>query len=256
MSFGIVDIVIIAAIALAAIIGLVRGFAKTLFSLGKRILGLVIDLFLCAPVARVCVKLGFIQNWNIKIVASLSESNEVFSQALTQESIDNLPNALPQKFSVLGPLLQKVLNSAFADIKDTGITLGQAIADTLVYYVVLAVVFIVLLIILSILLRLIFKFLNSMIESMTLVNTIDKILGLVLGLALGIFFVGLAFVVLDLLSTVSEGVNNFMNTYVLVTASPDKFSVTRFIYNNNPVRLLFNLLVKKENIDWSSIQLQ
>lgn len=255
MAFGIVDIVVIAVIAVSLIIGLIRGFAKTVFSLGKRLLGLIIDLFLCAPIARICVKFGFVQNMNARLVASLQESNAIFAQEITQESIDGLADTLPAKFKILTTTLQKVLNSALGELKDTGITLGQAVGDTITYYIVLVVVFIILLIILTILLTLLFKLFKNMIESMTLVNVLDKILGLVLGTILGILFIGLAFIVLDFLSTLIGGVQTFMENYIVVSVEPEKFSVTRFIYLNNPVRLLFNLLVRKENIDWSTIQL-
>lgn len=245
----IIDWIIIGIILIFALIGFGLGFVKMIFKLGKGLIAYFIAYLLCKPVTKLVSKMGFYLSVNNKLVEWLSTKGEVFSQPITEESIGAIGESLKLP-SFLSDLITKALNNTLGELAGSGVTLGQAVSDTLTYYIFLVICFIVLFLIALLIVSIIGHILMK-VFSLPVLNMVNRLLGLAFGAVLGVFVIGITFIVIDFASTWIPSLCDFIENQIKPTE--ETFGVARFFYNHNYVRILFNALLKSENITWSSL---
>lgn len=245
----IMDWIVLGIIIIFALIGFCVGFVKMVFKLGKGLITYFIAYLFCKPLTKLCAKMGFYATVNGKILDWISTKGEIFSQPITDESINAVGENLKLP-SFLNDLVAKALRGALGDLVGSGATLGQGVSDTLTYYIFLVICFIVLFIVALIVVSIIGHIVIKLF-SLPVLNLVNRLLGLAFGAVLGVFVIGLAFIVIDFASTWIPSLCDFIEKNIEPTK--ETFGVARFFYNHNFVRILFNALLKSENITWTTL---
>lgn len=222
----IIDIALIAAFVISGLIGLKKGFLKSVLSFFSWGVCLIVAIFLAKYVAGWINGLydfaGLMSN---KISASLTKSNEFFAQPINafankEEIISSLPSGTN---SLLKELIKVVFSTASVDMTSTetiAVFLGAVLGDISMVVISGILVFIVLKIVVAILSRLF-----DSIEKTKVLGGLNKILGLVLGLAraaLVIIVINIAMVGLSLVPAVNKTISPIIK---------DNTKIEKVIYN-------------------------
>lgn len=275
MNIGIIiDIAVVAIILVVAIIGIKRGFVKTLVGLLSIVITLAAAIFLTQPVA------GLVADnteWDTSLRTELanaiadslpnSNANVIYDNLDGDPETDlelafvpegsNEPAPLSEVFGdnfLWGLIPASLLEGAAADMLteqalaedielDSAIntvSLLNVVSQVFVNVIFLVGAFIVLSIVVRLLLWLILLLLRKLTQRVYLAYFLDKTLGGVLGLALGAVIVLIILTIIQLLSGMS-----FMTA---VNETLDGTTVTKMIMDNN---FLYELL--SQFIDLSSI---
>ena len=275
MNIGIIiDIAVVAIILIVAIIGIKRGFVKTLVGLLSIVITLAAAIFLTQPVAGLVADST---EWDTSLRTELanaiadslpnSNANVIYDNLDGDPETDlelafvpegsNEPAPLSEVFGdnfLWGLIPDSLLEGAAADMLteqalaedielDSAINtvpLLNVVSQAFVNVIFLVGAFIVLAIVVRLLLWLILLLLRKLTQRVYLAYFLDKTLGGILGLALGAVIVLIILTIIQLLSGMS-----FMTA---VNETLDGTTVTKMIMDNN---FLYELL--SQFIDLSSI---
>lgn len=203
-----IDIAIIVVVALGALIGLWKGFFKTLISFFGWFVSFLVAFFITKPIVGALLDVKGIKNF----VVGNGESWSLFTWIYAK-----LPDL--NGSGVLATLLRP-LTKIVEEVGGTDLSTGVALLIANGIFSV--AVCICLFIIIRILLLLFTMFANAMTQN-KLVGALNRLLGLVLGAVKGAWFVGMAMIVLTFLMGMS-----FMAP---VRAQMDKSVLAEPIYN-------------------------
>ena len=275
MNIGIIiDIAVVAIILIVAIIGIKRGFVKTLVGLLSIVITLAAAIFLTQPVAGlVADNTEWDTSLRTELANSIADSLPNSNANVIYDNLDGDPETdlelafVPEGSNEPAPLSEvfgdnflwglipaSLLEGAAADILteqalaedielDSAIntvSLLNVVSQAFVNVIFLVGAFIVLAIVVRLLLWLILLLLRKLTQRVYLAYFLDKTLGGVLGLALGAVIVLIILTIIQLLSGMS-----FMTA---VNETLDGTTVTKMIMDNN---FLYELL--SQFIDLSSI---
>lgn len=275
MNIGIIiDIAVVAIILIVAIIGIKRGFVKTLVGLLSIVITLAAAIFLTQPVAGlVADNTEWDASLRTELANSIADSLPNSNANVIYDNLDGDPETdlelafVPEGSNEPAPLSEvfgdnflwglipgSLLEGAAADILteqalaedielDSAIntvSLLNVVSQAFVNVIFLVGAFIVLAIVVRLLLWLILLLLRKITQRVYLAYFLDKTLGGVLGLALGAVIVLIILTIIQLLSGMS-----FMTA---VNETLDGTTVTKMIMDNN---FLYELL--SQFIDLSSI---
>ncbi len=205
----IIDLALVFIIVICAIVGLVRGFFKSLLSFFGTIVSLIISILLAKTIANALLGWGPV-DWlfgSTGVISGAVEngltklSAEMFNTAFSSAgNVEELTAALTAAGipSFLAPLLASVVagfNFAGADVT-LGHILAPLIANIIYYIVIVLILFAILKIVLSILNKF-FKFLTKN----RAIRGLDRFFGFLIGAAKGTLLVALLFTVLSLFSS-------------------------------------------------------
>lgn len=275
MNIGIIiDIAVVAIILIVAIIGIKRGFVKTLVGLLSIVITLAAAIFLTQPVAGlVADNTEWDASLRTELANSIADSLPNSNANVIYDNLDGDPETdlelafVPEGSNEPAPLSEvfgdnflwglipgSLLEGAAADMLteqaladdielDSAIntvSLLNVVSQAFVNVIFLVGAFIVLSIVVRLLLWLILLLLRKITQRVYLAYFLDKTLGGVLGLALGAVIVLIILTIIQLLSGMS-----FMTA---VNETLDGTTVTKMIMDNN---FLYELL--SQFIDLSSI---
>ncbi len=265
----ILDVVLIAIVALMVVVGIKRGLVKTCVGLVSTILVLVVAITAVTPLTNLIMvatewdeglqdaletPLANVPNAYAKVYyydidEDGQEKELVFEIDGTIKEFDKIfeDNAV-LNFLKISNLLEKNIDGILQDkaetngiedykVQENNIDFIDGITAPIVTIVFTAVMFIVLLIVTRILIAVILKLLQKIISRLYIVHFVDKMLGGVFGLVAGALFVLIALTLVQLLSQLSfmEPVNAFISKTV----------VTQFLMEQN---FLYELLVNTVNL--------
>lgn len=230
MQFStVIDIVLVVALLVFAIVGLCKGFIKQLVGLVSTIAALVIAYFFCDKLADLLMKSSigtslaesvknlFGESWNVEL--PISELAEFIKQ-------QNLPSFISNAITKAVEQLGEIDSVNFAEVASSIIT----------KYIFVAISYLVLGAIAKLVFFLVEKLLAFIIRKSPL-KIIDRILGLILCLIKGLLIVWLVLLLLSVLSAVPslEGLKTALEESV----------VAKFLSEVNPFTWLVGLVLNK-----------
>ena len=230
MAFDIISIVYVAIIVLFALIGLKRGFFKTLVSFLKGIISFVVSIFLCEPLAKLLTNSTIGANVVIKISDVLNSKGGLFTATITNENKEALLSQALNQIKVPNGL-HDFLTSLVVVPSEGSVTIGEALALSITYYVFIAITFLVLLILVRIAVKLISKMFKSL-EQIPFVGILNKLLGTVLNAFIGLVIVCL----ISYAITCIIPLNNEVSTFLVETMrleDQEVFTISKYFYENN-----------------------
>lgn len=259
----IVDVVIILIVLLTTIVGIKRGFVKTMYGLITSILVIVIAVFATTPLTSLVIKNT---TWDDKLEVSLQGAlspkipngygsfvyYDLNSDGTTElafkpensdeyKAYDKVFEGTPYGMVNLQKLIRKTVEKNLnEDDADSNIAVADAVAKTLTLYIFLAGFFIVIVIVSKIIFMILMRLLLKAVQSLYFVHFVDKTLGGVFGLVLGALVV---LVVLSIIQAMSS--LPFMSS---VNAFLEKTTITKFIMNNNFLYTFFTKYVNLEKL--------
>ena len=200
-----IDLGVLAVLALCVVVGLHRGFIKSLLSLGASLLAMIIVLTLMNPGVRWVKNHTGLYNQILYFTEGnqlLAQSNAAQRQAssFTPDELDPIlagAKRLPR--SVINPIGQAVLGET---MKDQGVdTLEEYINNTLTNLVINAAVFIVLFIAVSVLLHVCIGMAGAIFK-LPVLKQLDGLLGGIAGLLVGLLVVLVVFCAVPVMQSV------------------------------------------------------
>ena len=233
MKIDIVSIIYVVIILLFALIGLKRGFFKTLIGVIKSVLSFIVATFLCKPFASLLVLTPLGEVTNTKLTEAFTEKGGIFATSITESNKGELiSNALTQ--INIPSILHEYFIKLVADyIPETGegISVASALSSSLTYYIMLVIAFILIFIAVSIL-CLLLKKVFALLEQIPLISSINKFLGFVLNTALGVLFVMVISFVLTMVLPLSETLSTWFADTVMLNDT-HVFTISKYFYTEN-----------------------
>ncbi len=237
----IIDIILIAIIAVSAFFAAKKGFVGTLFSLLGTVVAIVLSIVLCTPVS------GFIdsnyvnpavKSYIVKTVDS-SSIGKTYEQALANssgivDSISQMPPTLKSVLDLAGIDSDKIISeakSAQSNASDAVDNLINNIAAPISSTISKVIALVGLFIILNIALWVVCKLITAVFNAIPLGKNLNKFGGLLFGIARGLLIV---FVIATLFSAVSKGTNPTSNS-MFSNKTIEKTVVLKTVSNINPV---------------------
>lgn len=237
MNVPFVSIAFIAIVVVFLIIGLVKGFFKSILSILKKALGFVGGYFAAKFLTKPLYdgEVGrSVANW---FVDFFTKKGGIYVEEFSQEAIaDKLNNSL---------LPAKLVNSITDLIAKLGLqegTIAYSLGEAVTYIVILLALFVVAYIIVRILAGLLGKAFEKAAKDSKGLNAGDKLLGGLLYACLGVLAVDLVCLLIGVIvpgdGQLAAWLSNNMHL------NDDTFSIAKFAYNNNVLVWLWNLIMK------------
>lgn len=199
------DLIIIAIIALFTFIGYKRGLIKVAFGLVSFILALVISVILYKPVSNFIINYTSIDN-NIESAVE----DRLSSPDTTDEETQN------------------IVSNYYSNIKNTSTSvIAKGISKTIINICCMIIVFIITKVIL-----LFFKFSGDLIAKLPLIKQVNHAGGFIYGLLKGFIIIYLLLALIALISPII----NIDNILEII----NKSIITNIMYNNNIIFILFS----------------
>lgn len=246
MSFGIMDIIVIAILLLSVLIGIKLGFIEKFFRLVRKFAAFLISFFLAKPASVFLSKnTGLDETINGKIVGWLVEKSNLFAQPIPDDKtqmIEQAFDALKIPSFLANPLKDKV-EKLVTSIPDNINTVGELFSSPLTSLIMIIIAF-VSLFILSLIVVFILKKIFKALAKNRLIGGLDRLLGAGLGFVEGALIIilimfGLSFVINgSFLPSVSDWLIKDMKL------AESDFSIAKWIYNQHLFMKLFELIWK------------
>lgn len=198
------DLIVLAIIALSTFIGYKKGLIKVAFGLVSFILAIVISVVLYKPVSNFIINYTPIDDYIEETISTRLDSSQI-----TKEETEN------------------IVSNYYNNIKNASTTVvADGISKTIVNISCMIIVFFI-----SKLVLLLFKFLGDLISKLPLIKQANNIGGLIYGLLRGFILI---YGVLALIAIVSPiiDINNLVSKI-------NNTIITNIMYNNNLILILF-----------------
>ena len=215
----IVDLIIIAIIAIAIFVGKMRGLTVTLVNVFSFIIALVVALVLCKPIGNALIENTKIDD-NIK--QTIKENIPMNDADFTINDNYNLPKQMKEYINNIG--------SSATHSKDEMI---ENVSTELTKEVIYIICFIVIYIAVKIAL-IVVKILSKFISKLPVLKEIDSIGGAICGAVEGVIIVYFVFTIISISAPILSGTP--------VIDQVNKSYIGKFIYNNN---FIANRVIKK-----------
>jgi uncharacterized membrane protein required for colicin V production len=242
----IIDVAIIVIIALCLLVGVKRGFVKTIKGFISAILILILTIVTVTPLTNLLITAT---EWDNQLAGTLEtaladkvpnayaniyyydldengEDELIFEINNQKKDFSTIFDDSALKFLGLAKIIKPTVESKI-DIEDEGasIYLIDVLTETLTQYILIAIMFAVLGILYKIAFVILFKVLDKLAKELYVMHFVDKTLGAIMGLLLGCVVALVAITVVQFAAPLS-----FMapvNTYI------EQTSVVKFVMDNN-----------------------
>lgn len=239
-----IDVAIVALLVILGIIGLSKGFIRSVLSMLSSVAELIIVVFCAGPFAKIINK---IYNFNGLIADKLSPNiagmGEFYSTTIPSGvSGADLASSIPSSTNgFLKKLISYVLKPLQASAIE-GATVADVVSDAFASIIMTVIVGIVLFILLKIVVALVMKLFDKITQN-KVIGGINRILGLVFGVAKGAAIVIVVAFVMTLLTVIPK-----VNSTIMPVVQ-DNTKVAKIVYNQTDryveKQLIDNKLVQK-----------
>ena len=243
MTFGKADIVILGIILIFAIAGLIRGFLKQILSIANGLVSIIVSCLILTPVTNFAMTtpLGDMVNDKVLevIVEKYPETAEVPLSLIEETGNMELVFEEAGISKIAGKIVCEFID---LDKVSSDMYLSDALADGIGHLILSGIIFVVLFIVILILIKILIRVLDSLVDN-GILKVINKSLGLLLGVAKGAILVCIVVFVMSILARYITGVNDFVIKEFALES--EGFSIAKYLYENNPLVLLWNIVSSK-----------
>lgn len=233
MEFDVLSIIYICIFALFIIVGLIRGFFKTIISFMKDLMTFVLSILLCKPIANLFIKSSLGESVNNMLFNYFTSQGGIFALDITSENKTeviehtlqeaNLPDTLN---SLLTSMVDKFLVS-----HPEGLNISEVLSHTITTYVFYALAFILLFLVI----RILAIFLNKLfefVEKIPVVGFLNKLLGMVVNGIIGLLLICMISYGLTLIIPLNLPISNTLID-IMYLENQEVFTISKFFYENN-----------------------
>lgn len=229
-----VDIVIIAVVVLAVLVGVFRGFTKTLLSMVSNSLVFLASFLLCKPTAKWLMKIttwdnslcSKITNWLSKLSPAFDKDMVGMSGSEITKHINSTlsTKGFPKFFKFIFKITTNITPESLAN--KTSFTLNQFISQTLTILTFILVCFVIYIIVFFIVKYFLNKLTDTLSFKFETYRKTDKILGAVFGLIRGFCWVFIIFA----FYSIFRGIPLLKTVNNAISSSGIGKPLTKFIY--------------------------
>ena len=238
---GIVDVGIVLAAVIFAIIGWKSGFLLKIVQMASGIFGIIGSIIFARPFA------GVLDQWIGPTVSTkiLEYLNTQAAQFTVQFTYENRLEAIQEAFPSFPTFLQEWIADGIK-VEDIAASLVDTIHPVLKDVAMLVIAFICLFFG-SIIVFFILKLIVKGITKIPVIREVDKVLGVLFGLVKIFAIVLVLFFLLGLLMTIpaiSEAIGGFVSVdFGLAPEFETQFRISKWIYDHNPLKDVINLFL-------------
>ncbi len=231
MMSVILDVIVVAIIAICALLAAKRGFVRTFLEVVGFLAAILIAINISTPIADFIYDKAVSPSIEKTVVTAIHEAATSTSDAITNTIWEKLPGFVSNAAEKSGITKDTVSNKLVGGADSAAIAQNitdevlSPIATTVIKYIVTAIVFVILLIVVKFLARLI----NSLFKK-SLLGGANAALGGVLGAAKGIIYTVLFCIVISLITNVSK--DNFFITNEII----ENTTIFKFVLNLIPFK--------------------
>ena len=233
MKFDIISIVYLVILLIYVLIGLKKGFFKTLTGLIKSLLSLLIALFLAKPLTNFVMDTGIGTSITSKIESFLVSKDGIFVSTITSETktaviADCLTQLnIPQIFhSFLTSLIDK-----YVVVGSEPVTVAKALAPSVSYYLIYIVVFILLFVVGLIICAILNRIFDKL-STIPLVGILNKLLGVGLNLIIGLVIICVLSYGLTFLVPLDNSISSWL-VKTMGLENSEFMSISKYFYEHN-----------------------
>lgn len=232
VKFDYLSIAYIVIVVLGLIIGIFKGFLKSVLSLVVFIGAILIAYFVSRPLADWLGSMPLQDSIYQGIYGWLSSGNEeAFATVVTNENKDAILPQVMESLNIPEVLASKIVPVLEANIPQEGIELGILICSTITYYVLIVIAFVIAWILALIVLTIIKKILKKIL-TFSIFKVVDRLIGGVAGLAIGVCICLLISYGITFASSMNEGIYNFFNE-LLYLEDDSVYTIAKMLYQTN-----------------------
>jgi|GEM_PF-801035 len=237
-GIGIIDIVIVLAAIVFAVIGWKSGFLLKVVQMASGIFGIIGSIIFARPFA------GVLSQWIGPTVSEkiLEYLNSQAAQFTVEFTYENRLAAIQEAFPSLPTFLQEWIAEGIR-VEDIAASLVDTIHPVLLDIAMLVIAFITLFLG-SIVVFFILKLVVKGVTKIPVIREIDKVLGVLFGLVKIFAIVLVLFFVMGLLMTIpaiSEAIGPFLESDMGL--SVDQFRLSKWIYDHNLLKDIINVFL-------------
>lgn len=241
-GIGIIDILIVASVALFAVIGWKKGFLRKVLDMASSIFGLIASILLARPFSNV-LRDWFGTSLQANIDAYLNTRLEDIGLAAANATTENLTQAL-QQFSLPDFMVKWIVDSV--DPSALGDSIVHAISPLILSLSLLVLAFLILFFG-SMIVFFLLKLLAKGITSIPVIKQVDKVLGVLFGLLKAAVLIYVLLFVLALLiniPAINDLIYQFLEKDMFLASSQESvFSLSKYLYNNNLLKNIISVFV-------------
>lgn len=226
----ILDVIVVAVIALFIFLAARKGFVTTLLELLSYVVSFVVSALASTAIAKFVYETFIRQNIIDSVAAAIGDSLSSSGVTGAVEKLPGFVTKMLEGFGVSASALEQTINSA-ASTQATAVatTVTDGIIGSIVTGIITSIAFLVLFIVLMIVLRFVSKFIGGLFH-FSLIGTVNSVLGGVLGALKGVIIVFLLAAVYTMLRPVLGA-----NVELFSQAALDGSYLFRLIYEANPI---------------------
>lgn len=238
-----VSIIFIATIIIFMIIGIIKGFVRSIIDMVGELIILVLSVVLIKPINLIVEKLDIFINLKNTIYSNLLSINHLFGESFNKNNPEEISKAL--KELNIPELLNSLLTKQIINLipNEANFILGEILSSLLLKTGITIICFIILYLTLKILLIFIKRISNKIIKSIKPIKRIDKLLGAALGIFIGILVTNLLCLAITTIISVPlfDNINNLIINEMCL--NNDTFTLSKFIYEHNLLLFLITLII-------------
>ncbi len=237
--FGIIDIVIVLAVIIFAILGWKHGFLVKILQMASGLFGIIGSILLARPFSTVLDK-WFGDSIGAKITEYLTTQSQQFTVEFT---FANRLAAIKEAFPSLPEFMQTWIADAI-NVEDIAGTIVDTLQPFLKSLALLVIAFVVLFFG-SIIVFFILKLIAKGVTKIPVIREVDKVLGVLFGLVKIAAIIMILMFILGLLQTfpaVQENIGGFLEIDMQLS-NPEVFRLSKWIYNNNILRDIIGVFI-------------
>ena len=233
MKIDLISIIFLVIIIAFALLGLKKGFFKTLISLIKKIVAFIIAVLLCKPIAHLLTKSSLGESLTSSLLDFFNSKGGIFTTSITEGNKQEVINMALKEINIPDGLNGLLSSLFYKMIPITGetTTVSESLAPTISYYIFIGIAFVILFIIVRILVSLLNR-LFAAIEQIPFVGIINTLLGGVLNGVIGVLFVCLLTYMFTFIIPTDSSVSAWL-VQTMRLDEPDIFTLSKFFYENN-----------------------
>lgn len=236
----IVDVVIVAFLIIATVIGVYKGAIKGFLGLAFLVANIVLSIWLSKYLASYLMGTSFGDTLQIWVNTWFTGSNEaLFNSVLTKTDSElfilyegvQVPFATALEYAKIPSFLAPTITSAVFAVAESGYTLAQVLVPSISSFIMIILSCVILLIFFAIVFGIIKAFLRKLLVNKA-ARGIDRVLGAVFGLLKGVLLVLIVFLALNMFSNIPA----LESTFAAINSS----FIGGFIYSTNILQLMLD----------------
>lgn len=241
MAFDVISIVYISIFVLSVLVGLKRGFLKTLVSFIKGLGSFIAAVFLCKPLATLLTNSSLGAKMSVKMSDYFLAKGGVFTATVTNESKDLLLSNALEEINI-PEFLHEFLSSLIVIPNEGSVNMANVLGISIAYYIFLGISFILLFLLGLIVMFLISKVFAA-IEQIPFVGVINKVLGALVSGAMGLVVICFISYVITLIVPTGNELSNWLVETMRLNDS-EVFTISKYFYENNFLVKLIAIIQK------------